>query len=207
MKKDIQPLPNEIRRLKADKRITILAHYYQRPEIRQLADHVADSVSLSQYALECGAQKILFSGVHFMVETAKIVNRRAKVLIPDAAAGCSLADPCTPSAFAEFLKKYLYHKVVSYINCSAENKAMSDVVCTSSNVEKVLVSIPQHQPIVFVPDKNLGRYLIAKTGRKLMLWDGACVVHESFSIEELLKLHQQFQKQKIVAHPEAELIF
>jgi quinolinate synthase len=204
MKKDIQQLSNEIRRLKEEKRITILAHYYQRPEIQQLADHVGDSLSLSQYALECGAQKILFSGVHFMAETAKIINRRAKILIPDAAAGCSLADSCTPSAFDEFLKRYPYHKIVSYINCSAEIKAMSDVVCTSSNAEKVILSIPRHQPIVFAPDKNLGRYLIAKTGRKLVLWDGACVVHESFSIEKLLKLHQQFPKAKIVAHPEAE---
>lgn len=204
MKKDIQQLSSEIRLLKEENGITILAHYYQRPEIQQLADYVGDSLALSQYASECGAQKILFAGVHFMAETAKIINRRAKVLIPDAAAGCSLADSCTPSAFEQFLKQYPYHKVISYINCSAEIKAMSDVICTSSNAEKVIQSIPRHQPIVFAPDKNLGRYLIAKTGRKMVLWDGACIVHESFSIEKLLKLHRQFPEAKIVAHPEAE---
>ena len=204
MKKDTQHHTDEIRRLKEVKGITILAHYYQRPEIQQLADHVGDSLTLSQYASECGAQKILFAGVHFMAETAKIINRSAKVLIPDVAAGCSLADSCTPTEFREFLKHYPYHKVISYINCSAEIKAMSDIICTSTNAEKVIQSIACHQPIVFAPDKNLGQFLIAKTGRKLVLWNGACIVHESFSIEKLLELHQQFPKARIVAHPEAE---
>jgi quinolinate synthase len=204
MKNDNRQLSDEIKRLKVEKGITILAHYYQRPEIQEIADHVGDSLALSQYALQCGTQKILFAGVHFMAETAKIINRRAKVLIPDADAGCSLADSCKPSDFREFLDRFPHHKVISYINCSAEIKAMSDIICTSSNAEHIIQSIPKHQPIVFAPDKNLGRYLISKTGRKLALWDGACIVHESFSIEKLLKLHQQYPDARIVAHPEAE---
>lgn len=205
MKKSNQQLSGEIARLKAKKGITILAHYYQRPEIQQVADHVGDSLALSQYALECGTQKILFAGVRFMAETAKIINSRAKVLIPDIDAGCSLADSCTPGDFREFLKRYPHHKVVSYINCTAEIKAMSDIICTSSNAERIIQSIPKHQPIVFAPDKNLGRYLMSKTGRKLALWDGSCIVHESFSIDKLLKLHQRYPDARIVAHPEAEL--
>jgi quinolinate synthase len=204
MKKDNRQLFEEIKKLKTDKGITILAHYYQRPEIQEIADHVGDSLALSQYALDCSSQKILFAGVRFMAETAKIINRKAKVLVPDINAGCSLVDSCKPSDFQEFLKKYPHHKVISYINCSAEIKAMSDIICTSSNAERIIESIPKHQPIVFAPDKNLGRYLISKTGRKLVLWDGACIVHESFSIDKLLKLHQQYPDAEIVAHPEAE---
>ena len=200
----VQRLSDAINRLKAEKGITVLAHYYQRSEIQEIADYIGDSLSLSQYASACGSDKILFAGVHFMAETAKIINPWAKVLIPDLSAGCSLAEACNPSDFELFLTKFVGYKIVSYINCSAEIKAMSDIICTSSNAERIINSIPRDEKIVFVPDKNLGRYLISKTGRDLILWDGACVVHESFSIDKLLKLHRQFPDAKIVAHPEAE---
>jgi quinolinate synthase len=197
-------LTRDIRQLKIRKGITILAHYYQRPEIQDIADYVGDSLALAQQALRCGSPRILFAGVHFMAETAKIINPGCQVLIPDIEAGCSLADACPPDSFRSFLRSYPTHKVVSYINCSAEIKAMSDVICTSSNALRIIESFDVKQPIVFAPDKNLGRYLISKTGRDMVLWDGACLVHESFSIEKLLKLHRQYPDAKIVAHPEAE---
>jgi quinolinate synthase len=168
-------LKKEILQLKNDKKVTLLAHYYQRPEIQELADYVGDSLGLSQQALKTNASTILFAGVHFMAQTAKIVNPGCKVLLPDLAAGCSLADSCPPKAFQNFINHHPGHTVVTYINCSAEIKAMSDIICTSSNAEQVINSIPKDQPIIFAPDKNLGKYLIKKTGRDLVLWNGACV--------------------------------
>lgn len=197
-------LQDEIRRVKRDKNIVLLAHYYQQPEIQDLADYVGDSLGLSQCAASVRAETIVFAGVHFMAQTAKILNPSAKVLLPDLEAGCSLADSCEPVDFAAFLKAYPGHRVITYINCSAEIKAMSDIICTSSNAEKIVRSIPPDEPIIFAPDKNLGRYLIRKTGRDMVLWDGACVVHEAFSIDKLLKLHQEFPDARIVAHPESE---
>ena len=197
-------LQNEIRRVKADKNIVLLAHYYQQPEIQDLADYVGDSLGLSQCAASVKAERIVFAGVHFMAQTAKILNPGAKVLLPDLEAGCSLADSCEPADFEKFLKAHPGHRVITYINCSAEIKAMSDIICTSSNAEKIVRSIPADEPIIFAPDKNLGRYLIRKTGRDMVLWDGACVVHEAFSIEKLLKLHQEHPEARIVAHPESE---
>lgn len=201
---DKKSLQREILDLKREKNIIILAHYYQVPEIQEVADFVGDSLGLSQCAATVKAETIVFAGVHFMAQTAKILNPSATVLLPDLEAGCSLADSCTPSDFGNFLSEHPGHKVVSYINCSAEIKAMSDIICTSSNAEKVVRSIPADEPIIFAPDKNLGRYLIKKTGRDMVLWDGACVVHEAFSIDKLLKLHQEFPDAKIVAHPESE---
>jgi quinolinate synthase len=197
-------LAERIRQLKSDKQITLLAHYYQRPEIQDLADYVGDSLSLSQQTLNCPAGTILFAGVHFMAQTAKIIKPQSKVLLPDLGAGCSLADSCPPHLFMKFIQDHPDHVVVTYINCSAEIKAMSDIICTSSNAEKIIDSIPREQPIIFAPDKNLGQYLIKKTGRKMVLWDGACVVHEAFAIDKLLSLYQQFPDSKILAHPESE---
>ena len=199
-----QNLIEEIRRIKKAKSITILAHYYQRPEIQELADYVGDSLALSYYAQNSNSKKILVAGVYFMAETAKVINPGSNVLIPDASAGCSLADSCPAESFRLFLRSYPNHKVVSYVNCSAEIKAMSDVVCTSSNAERIINSIPDDEPIIFAPDKNLGKYLISKTGRKLVLWDGSCIVHESFSIDKLLTLYQQNPDAQIIAHPESE---
>ncbi|HEX8039836.1 MAG TPA: quinolinate synthase NadA, partial [Chryseosolibacter sp.] len=201
---DKKSLQSKILELKRERNIIILAHYYQVPEIQEVADFVGDSLGLSQCAATVKAETIVFAGVHFMAQTAKILNPAATVLLPDLEAGCSLADSCTPADFGDFLSGHPGHKVVSYINCSAEIKAMSDIICTSSNAEKVVRSIPANEPIIFAPDKNLGRYLIKKTGREMVLWDGACIVHEAFSIEKLLKLHQEFPDAKIVAHPESE---
>lgn len=197
-------LQDEIKRVKREKNIVLLAHYYQQPEIQDLADYVGDSLGLSQCAAEMKAETIVFAGVHFMAQVAKILNPGAKVLLPDLEAGCSLAEACQPADFKQFLEAHPGHRVISYINCSAEVKAMSDIICTSSNAEKIVRSVPQDVPIIFAPDKNLGRYLINKTGRDMVLWDGACIVHEAFSIEKLLKLHQEFPDAKIVAHPESE---
>ncbi|HET7180277.1 MAG TPA: quinolinate synthase NadA [Chryseosolibacter sp.] len=201
---DKRALQQEILEVKREKKIVLLAHYYQIPEIQEVADFVGDSLGLSQCAASVKAETIVFAGVHFMAQTAKILNPEATVLLPDLEAGCSLADSCPPDEFEKFLRRYPGHKVVSYINCSAEIKAMSDIICTSSNAEKIVRSIPEDQPIIFAPDKNLGRYLIRKTGRDMVLWDGACIVHEAFSIEKLLKLHEQFPDARIVAHPESE---
>lgn len=202
---DKENLKREIRRVKREKNIVLLAHYYQQAEIQDLADYVGDSLGLSQCAASVNAERIVFAGVHFMAQTAKILNPAAKVLLPDLEAGCSLSDSCQPADFAEFLKAHPGHRVITYINCSAEIKAMSDIICTSSNAEKIVRSIPANEPIIFAPDKNLGRYLIKKTGRNMVLWDGACIVHEAFAIDKLLKLHQQFPDARIVAHPESEL--
>lgn len=197
-------ITEEIKRLKHDKKITFLAHYYQRPEVQELADYVGDSLGLAQQARQCEAETILFAGVHFMAETAKIINPQSKVLLPDLNAGCSLAESCPPALFKEFISLHPNHQVVTYINCSAEIKAMSDIICTSSNAERIIRSIPDDQPIIFAPDKNLGRYLIKITGHEMLLWDGACMVHEAFSIDKILKLHDQYPEAKIIAHPESE---
>lgn len=197
-------LQDEIKRVKREKNIVLLAHYYQQPEIQDMADYVGDSLGLSQCAAEMKAETIVFAGVHFMAQVAKILNPGAKVLLPDLEAGCSLAEACQPADFKKFLEDHPGHRVISYINCSAEIKAMSDIICTSSNAEKIVRSVPEDVPVIFAPDKNLGRYLIRKTGRDMVLWDGACIVHEAFSIEKLLKLHQEFPDAKIVAHPESE---
>lgn len=199
-----QKLLDEIRRAKREKNIVLLAHYYQQPEIQDLADYVGDSLGLSQQAAQVKAETIVFAGVHFMAQVAKILNPEAKVLLPDLEAGCSLAESCQPEDFARFLEAHPGHRVITYINCSAEIKAMSDIICTSSNAEKIVRSVPEDVPIIFAPDKNLGRYIIRKTGRDMVLWDGSCIVHEAFSIDKLLKLHQEFPDAKIVAHPESE---
>jgi quinolinate synthase len=194
----------EIRKLKKAKQITILAHYYQRPEVQELADYVGDSMGLSQQAYACNSGTILFAGVHFMGQTAKIINPNSKVLLPDMQAGCSLADSCPPEKFKELVDAYPDHVVVTYINCSAEIKAMSDIICTSANAEKIIHSIPPEKSIIFAPDRNLGRYLIKRTGRDMILWDGSCIVHEAFAIDKLLDLHKKFPAAKIIAHPESE---
>lgn len=199
-----EELKEKILQLKKEKNAVILAHYYQEPDIQDLADYVGDSLGLSQKAAETGADIIVFAGVHFMAETAKILNPTRKVLLPDVNAGCSLADSCPPDAFRAFLERYPDHVVVTYINCSAEIKAMSDIICTSSNAKKIIQSIPENQPIIFAPDKNLGRYLIEETGRDMVLWEGACMVHEAFSLEKMMTLIKEHPEAKIVAHPESE---
>lgn len=197
-------LTSQIKRLKKEKSIVILAHYYQDKSVQDVADYIGDSLGLSIEAKRTDAKIILFAGVHFMAQTAKIINPQCKVLLPDLAAGCSLADACPPDSFSEFISRHPDHTVVSYINCSAEIKALSDIICTSANAEKIIRSIPADKPIIFAPDKNLGRYLIQKTSRDMVLWDGACVVHEAFSIDKILKLHREHPHAKIVAHPESE---
>ena len=197
-------LKQEINKLRKEKNAIILAHYYQEPLIQDIADYVGDSLGLSQIAAETDAEMIVFAGVHFMAETAKILNPTKKVVLPDLKAGCSLADSCPPVDFAKFVKANPNHVVVTYINCSAEIKALSDLVCTSSNALKIIDSIPKDKPIIFAPDKNLGKYIISQTGRDMLLWDGACVVHEAFSIDKLLALHKKHPNAKIIAHPESE---
>jgi len=196
-------LKEQIIRLKKEKNAVILAHYYQVPEIQDIADYVGDSLGLSQKAAETDADIIVFAGVHFMAETAKILNPNKKVILPDLNAGCSLAESCPPEAFKAFKALHPDHIVITYINCSAEIKAMSDFVCTSSNALKIVESIPENTPIIFAPDKNLGNYISKKTGRNLLLWDGSCVVHEAFSIDKLLELYKAHPDSKIIAHPES----
>ncbi|MBZ0328025.1 MAG: quinolinate synthase NadA [Altibacter sp.] len=197
-------LVDDILQLKKEKNAVILAHYYQQPEIQEIADYVGDSLGLSQKAAETDADLIVFAGVHFMAETAKILNPSKKVVLPDLNAGCSLADSCPPKAFSEFINAHPHHVVITYINCSAEIKAMSDIVCTSSNALKIVNSIPKEVPIIFAPDKNLGKYIQKEAGRELVLWDGSCIVHEAFSIEKLLSLYKEHPGAKIIAHPESE---
>ena len=194
----------EIKRLKKEKNAILLAHYYQRDEIQEIADFVGDSLALAQQAAKTDADMIIFAGVHFMAETAKILNPTKKVLLPDLFAGCSLADSCPPDKFSELKKRYPNHVVVTYINCSAEIKALSDYVCTSSNAKKIVDSIPKEQPIIFAPDRNLGAYLNKETGRNMVLWDGSCLVHEAFSMEKLIELHKAHPDAEIIAHPESE---
>jgi len=197
-------LIDKILDLKRKKNAVILAHYYQEDSIQELADYVGDSLGLSQNAADTNAEIIVFAGVHFMAETAKILNPNKKVLLPDLDAGCSLASSCPPKEFSEFVMQHPNHIVITYINCSAEIKALSDLVCTSSNAIKVVESIPKDKPIIFAPDKNLGTYINNKTGRDMLLWDGVCVVHEAFSMEKLLVLHKQHPNAQIIAHPESE---
>jgi quinolinate synthase len=197
-------LVKEIKRLKEEKNAVILAHYYQVAEIQDIADYVGDSLQLSQKAAETDADIIVFAGVHFMAETAKILNPTKMVVLPDLKAGCSLADSCPPEAFEKFTKAHPNHVVITYVNCSAEIKALSDIVCTSSNAVKIVESIPKDTPIIFAPDKNLGRYVGKQTGRDLLLWDGSCIVHEAFSIDKLIELHKKYPDYKIIAHPESE---
>ena len=194
----------EILKLKKEKNAVLLAHYYQIDEIQEIADFVGDSLALAQQAAKTEADIIVFAGVHFMAETAKILNPTKKVLLPDLLAGCSLADSCPPEKFSEFKKKHPNHKVVTYINCSAEIKALSDIVCTSSNAKKIIDSFPEDQPIIFAPDRNLGDYLNKETGRDMLLWDGACMVHEAFSMEKLIDLYKEHPDAELIAHPESE---
>lgn len=200
----MKTLQDKIIALKQEKKAVILAHYYQDKAIQDIADFVGDSLELSRKASTTDADIIVFAGVYFMAETAKIVNPTKKVLIPDENAGCSLADGCLPEDFKQFLSKYPNHTVVTYINCSAEVKTLTDIVCTSSNAKKVIASIPEDQPIVFAPDKNLGKYLITETGREMVLWEGSCIVHEAFSLEKLIDLHKKYPTAQIIAHPESE---
>jgi quinolinate synthase len=197
-------LVSEIKKLKKEKNAAILAHYYQDPSIQELADYLGDSLYLAQVAAKIDNDIIVLAGVHFMAETAKIVNPSKKVLLPDLKAGCSLADSCPPDDFLKFKKLYPNAIVVTYINCSAEIKALSDIVCTSSNAKRVIDSIPLNKQIIFAPDKNLGRYLIKETERDMILWNGSCIVHEAFSFEKIIELSKNNPEAKFIAHPESE---
>lgn len=194
----------EIEKLKREKNAIVLAHYYQEPDIQDVADFIGDSLGLAQQAEKTKADIIVFAGVHFMAETAKILNPGKKVLLPDLKAGCSLSDSAPPALFKLFKDKYPDHLVITYINCSAGMKALSDIICTSSNAEKIIESLPREQNIIFAPDKNLGAYLNKKTGRNMVLWNGACMVHEIFSLEKITKLKIRHPKAKVIAHPECE---
>ena len=190
--------------LKKDLNAVVLAHYYQEPDIQDVADYIGDSLGLSQKAASTNADVIVFAGVHFMAETAKILNPDKLVLLPDLAAGCSLADSCPPEEFARFKTAHPEHLVVSYINCTAEIKAMSDIICTSSNAVRIINQIPEDQPIIFAPDRNLGRYVSHQTGRDLVLWEGSCIVHETFSEKKIVQLQMEYPHAEVVAHPECE---
>jgi quinolinate synthase len=199
-----EELLGEIARLRKELDAVVLAHYYQDAEIQELADFVGDSLQLSQQAARTQAKVIVFCGVHFMAETAKILNPDKQVLIPDLDAGCSLADRCPADAFGKWLEQYPDHKVVSYINCSAGVKAQSDVICTSSNAEKIVRSFPASQKIVFAPDRHLGAWVEKQTGRELVKWPGFCIVHEQFTERQLLKLKVRHPAAKLIAHPECD---
>ena len=194
----------EITRLKKEKNAIILAHYYQESEIQDIADYIGDSLGLSQQAASTDADLIVFAGVHFMAETAKMLSPNKKVLLPDLKAGCSLADSCPPHLFSKFKEKYPEAVVVSYINCTAELKTLTDICCTSSNAVHVIESIPRDKQIIFAPDRNLGAYLEKKTGRDLIIWNGTCMVHEIFSHEKITKLQHRHPDAKFIAHPECE---
>lgn len=197
-------LYTEIDRLKVEKNAILLAHYYQESAIQDIADYVGDSLGLARKAADTDADIIVFAGVHFMAETAKIINPSKKVLLPDLNAGCSLADACPADEFARFKEQYPDHIVVSYINCSAATKAQSDVICTSSNAEHIVRQFPEDQPIIFAPDKNLGGYLNRKLGRKMVLWDGVCIVHQTFSEQKLVRLKVRYPGVPVLAHPECD---
>lgn len=194
----------EIKKLKKEKNAIILAHYYQDADIQDVADYIGDSLGLSQEAARTNADIILFAGVHFMAETAKILCPDKKVILPDLRAGCSLADSCPADKFAEFKKLHPDHLVISYINCTAELKTLTDIVCTSTNAVKIVESIPKDQKIIFAPDKNLGAYIKKVTGRDMVIWDGACMVHEIFSMEKIVKLKNKHPNALLLAHPECE---
>ena len=204
--KSTESLADKILSLKKKKNAVILAHYYQVPEIQDIADFVGDSLGLSQNALKTNAEIIVFAGVHFMAETAKILNPSKKVLIPDLNAGCSLADSCPPDQFRAFKEKYPGHVVISYINCSAEIKTMSDVICTSSNAQKIVESFSKDQKIIFAPDRNLGGYINAQTGRNMILWDGSCEVHDVIKTEAVIRLKAENPDAKLIAHPECKAV-
>lgn len=197
-------LIKEIQRLKKEKNAVILAHYYQESEIQDIADYIGDSLGLSQEAAKTDADVIVFAGVHFMAETAKILSPTKKVLLPDAKAGCSLSDSCPPHLFAKFKEQYPDHLVITYVNCTAELKALSDIVCTSSNAVQIVESLAADQKIIFGPDRNLGAYVKKKTGRDLVLWNGACMVHEIFSQDKIDRLKCEHPDAKFIAHPECE---
>ena len=194
----------EIKRLLKEKNAVLLAHYYQESEIQDLADFVGDSLALAKAAERTNADIIVFAGVHFMAETVKIINPDKKVIVPDLDASCSLSETCTPENFKNFIELHPGHTVVTYINTSIGVKVLSDIVCTSSNAEKVIQSIPIDKPILFGPDKNLGKYLMEKTGRKMVLWDGSCIVHEAFALDKILKICKDHPEAKIIAHPESD---
>ena len=197
-------LVEEINKLKKEKNAIVLAHYYQESEIQDVADYIGDSLGLAQKAESTEADIIVFAGVHFMAETAKMLNPSKKVLLPDLKAGCSLSDSCPAPIFSKFKEKYPDHVVVSYINCSAELKTLTDICCTSSNAEAVVNSIPKDKGIIFAPDRNLGAYLVKKLGRDMVLWNGSCMVHEIFSNEKITKLMVRHPDAKFIAHPECE---
>jgi len=199
-------IQEEILQLKKKKNAVILAHYYQLPEIQEIADFIGDSLGLSQEAATTQADIIVFCGVHFMAETAKIINQTKKVIVPDLNAGCSLADSCLPVPFREFLKMYPGHTVISYINCSAEIKALSDIICTSGNAVKIVESLPKQEKIVFAPDKNLGGYINGLTGRDMVLWDGTCEVHDIIKVEEIVRLKNENPDAVFIAHPECRQV-
>lgn len=194
----------EIQKLKKEKNAVLMAHYYQVGEIQDIADIIGDSLALAQKAVGIDADIILLAGVHFMGETVKILNPEKKVLIPDINAGCSLADSCQPADFAKFISEHPGHKVVSYVNTSAEVKALTDVVVTSTNALKIVNSFPKDEKIIFGPDRNLGSYINAQTGRNMLLWDGACHVHEQFSLEKIIELKRQYPDAELIAHPECK---
>ena len=195
---------SEIYRLKKELNAVLLAHFYQEPDIQDIADHIGDSLQLAQAAEKTDADVIVFAGVHFMAETAKILNPDKLVLLPDMNAGCSLAEGCPADLLLKFKEKHPGHILISYINCSAEVKAISDIICTSSNAEKIIRQIPESQKIIFAPDKNLGRYISKTTGRDMALWQGACIVHETFSERKILELKLRHPEAKLIAHPECE---
>lgn len=194
----------EIEKMKKEKNAILLAHYYQEPDIQDIADYIGDSLGLAQQAERTEADIIVFAGVHFMAETAKILNPKKKVLLPDLKAGCSLSDSCPPALFAKFKEAHPDHLVISYINCSAGIKALSDIICTSSNAKAIVDSLPKDQKIIFAPDKNLGSYINKTSGRDMMLWNGACMVHEIFSLQKITKLKERHPEAKMIAHPECE---
>ena len=205
---NIHSLPSDlftaIEELKRDLNAVVLAHYYQDPDIQDIADYIGDSLGLSRQAATTNAEVIVFAGVHFMAETAKILNPDKLVLLPDLEAGCSLADSCPPQEFAALKAAHPDHLVISYINCTAEIKAMSDIICTSSNAVKIVQQIPPEQGIIFAPDRNLGRYVMEETGRDLVLWQGSCIVHETFSEKKIVQLQVAHPEAEIIAHPECE---
>lgn len=194
----------EIGKMKKEKNAIVLAHYYQEPDIQDIADYIGDSLGLAQQAAKTDADMIVFAGVHFMAETAKILNPHKKVLLPDLKAGCSLSDSCPPPLFKKFKEQHPDHIVISYINCSAGIKALSDIICTSSNARQIVESLPADQKIIFAPDKNLGGYINKVSGRNMLLWNGACMVHEIFSLEKITRLKERHPEAKLIAHPECE---
>lgn len=194
----------EIQKLKKELNAVILAHYYQESGIQDIADFVGDSLELAKKAKSTSADVIVFAGVHFMAETAKILNPDKLVLLPDLEAGCSLAEGCPAEDFKSFREKHPDHIAITYINCTADVKALSDIICTSSSAEKIINQIPKDQPILFSPDRNLGKYLIKKTGRDMLLWDGSCIVHETFSERKIIELKVKYPKAKLISHPECE---